>query len=130
MSGSVKVRPEGFEKAVLAALAEYGDVALEKTEKITKSIARQTSSELKSDSPGMYARGWSHKAQKGGPFKLSETVYNRTDYQLTHLLEKPHPTGGGGSYPNPANGKDHTGIIARVEEEYIRKYEEEVMSKL
>ena len=130
MSGNVMVRPEGFEKAVMKALAEYGDVVLEKTEQATKSNARQTVSALKSRSPansGRYARGWSHKAQKGGAFKLSETVYNRTDYQLTHLLEKAHPTGHGGHYPSK---KDHTGIISSVEEEYTNKYMEEVLSRL
>lgn len=121
------VRPGNFEKAVMKALAEYGDVVLEKTEQITRSIAREAASELKGKSPGRYARGWSHKAQKGGAFKLSETVYNRTDYQLTHLLEKAHPTGGGGHYPKNV---DYTGIIAGVEDEYTHKYEEEVLSRL
>lgn len=124
---SVVVRPEQFEQAVIKALAEYGDDVLEVSEKSIKSNARQAVSALKGSSPGRYARGWSHKAQKGGAFKLSETVYNRTDYQLTHLLEKPHPTGGGGHYPR---FKDHTGIIARVEEEYTNKFMEEVMAKL
>lgn len=129
MSSQV-VRPEQFEKAVLKAIAEYGDDVLETTEKVMKSNVRQTVSALKSNSPansGRYARGWSHKAKKGGAYSLSETVYNRTDYQLTHLLEKAHPTGGGGHYPRY---KDHTGIIARIEEEYTNKFMEEVISKL
>ena len=133
MSSSVMVRPEQFEKAVLKALTEYGDDVLDVTEQAMKSNVRQTVSALKSELPantGRYARGWSHKAKKCGPYKLNETVYNRTDYQLTHLLEKPHPTGRGGHYPNPANGKDHTGIIARIEDEYTNKFMEEVLSKL
>lgn len=130
MSKNVMVRPESFEKAVLKALAEYGDDVLEVTEQSMKSNVRQTVRALKSQSPantGRHARGWSHKAQKGGPYRLSETVYNRTDYQLTHLLEKAHPTGGGGHYPKY---KDSTGIIARIEDEYTNKFMEEVMSKL
>lgn len=129
-SNRLMVRPEQFERAVQKALAEYGDEVIETMEGVTKSSARQTVSALKRNSPsnsGRYARGWSHKAQKGGPYKLSETVYNRTDYQLTHLLEKPHATGGGGHYPKNV---DHTGIIARIEEEYTNKFMEEVMSKL
>lgn len=123
------VRPENFEKAVQKALAEYGDIVLEKTEQAVKDNARQTVSALKGSAPagGSYARGWSHKAQKGGPYKLSETVYNRTDYMLTHLLEKPHPTGGGGYYPKNV---DYTGTMARIEEEYTNKFMEEVLSKL
>lgn len=128
MSGNMVVRPEQFEKAVMKAIAEYGDKTTEMLEAVTKSNARQTASALKSQAPGgEYSAGWSHKAQKGGAFKLSETVYNRTAPQLTHLLEKPHSTGGGGHYPKKA---DYTGIIARVEEEYTNKYMEEVLSKL
>ena len=128
---NVVVRPEQFADAVIKALAEYGDDTLEMLEAETKSIARETTKAIKAASPvgkkGSYARGWSHKAQKGGPYQLTETVYNRTDYQLTHLLEKPHSTGGGGHYPR---FKDHTGIVARIEEEYTNKYMEEVMAKL
>lgn len=126
---NVVVTPEQFEKAVLKALAEYGDEATEKVESITKSVAREAVRDLKGSAPsgGRYARGWSHKPQKGGRFKLSDTVYNRTDYMLTHLLEKPHPTGGGGHYPKNV---DYTGTIARVEEEYTNKYMEEVVSQL
>jgi len=127
MSGSVVVRPEQFEKAVYKALAEYGEEVFTTTDKITKSTARQTSSALKSSSAGgKFARGWSHRAQKGIAFGTSQVVYNR-EYQLIHLQEKPHDTGGGGHYPKNV---DYTGIIASVEEEYTNKYMEEVLSKL
>ena len=127
MSGVV-IRPEQFEKAVMDALAEYGDDVMHLLEQTTKTNARQAASALKGSAPGgKYAAGWSHKAQKGGAFKLSDTVYNRTDYQLTHLLEKAHPTGGGGHYPKKV---DYTGTIARVEEEYTNKFYEEVIAKL
>ena len=125
----MNVRPEQFKRAVMKALAEYGDKTTEMLEEKTKSIARQTVRDIKGSSPsntGRYAAGWSHKAQKG-VYVLSETVYNRTDYQLTHLLEKPHSTGGGGHYPSK---KDHTGIIAGIEARYTEKYMSEVLSKL
>ena len=127
---NVKVSPQQFEKAVIKALAKYGDDVLDMLEAETKSIARQTTKAIKAASPvgkkGSYARGWSHKAQKGGPYQLTETVYNRTDYQLTHLLEKPHATRFG-HYPTHV---DYTGHIARIEDEYTNKYFEEVTAKL
>ncbi len=130
MSG-IKIRPEQFEQTVRKLLAEYGDDAIEIMANATKNASRKTVADLKSQSPvgkeGKYARGWSHKAQKSGITKYTEIVYNRTDYQLTHLLEKPHATGGGGHYPSK---KDHTGIIARIEEENVNRYIEEVSSKL
>lgn len=131
MSKNVVVRPEQFENAVRKLIAEYGDEAYDICMKATKTAARKATKDLKAASPvgmkGSYARGWSHKAQKDGVTKYSETVYNRTDYQLTHLLEKPHATGGGGHYPSK---KDHTGIIARIEDENVNRFMEEVMSKL
>ena len=128
---SVTIKPEEFSKAVKQLVEKYGDEAYDIAQDCAKTAARQTVKEIKADSPvgkqGRYKRGWSHKAQKNGHTKYSETVYNRTDYQLTHLLEKPHSTGGGGHYPKNV---DYTGIIARVEEEYTNKYMEEVLSKL
>ena len=126
---NVTVRPEQFEEAVMKALGEYGDEAMEKIEQTTKTVSREVVSELKSSAPsgGSYAKGWSHKEQKSGAYSLSEVVYNRTDYQLTHLLENPHATGGGGHYPKNVN---YTGTIARVEDEYTQKYMEEVMNRL
>lgn len=129
MSSNVTIRPDQLASVLNKALAKYGDEVLEDVEAVTKSVAREAVSELKSTAPsgGSYARGWSHKAQKGSTYKLSETVYNRTDPQLTHLLEKPHNTGGGGHYPKKV---DYTGNIAKVEEEYTKKYMEEVLEKL
>ena len=125
------IRPEQFEKAVTEALAKYGDEVLDMLEAETKSISRQAVKAIKASAPAgvSYARGWSHKVQKGGVYKLSDTVYNRTDYQLTHLLEKPHATGRkkGGHYPSKV---DYTGNIASVEEEYTNKYYQGVIAKL
>lgn len=125
------IRPEEFERAVIKAIAEYGDNVLEASESEVKSIGRQTAKALKGSAPagGSYAKGWSHKVQKGGVYKLTDTVYNRTDYQLTHLLEKPHATGRykGGSYPKKV---DYTGTMAKVEAEYTNKFYEGVLSKL
>lgn len=127
---NVKVTQENFANAVQKLLEKYGDEAYDISQAAAKKSARETTSELKQVSPvgnnGSYARGWSHKAQKNGVTQYSETVYNR-QYQLTHLLEKPHETGGGGHYPK---NKDHTGIIARVEEQNVNRFVEAVISKL
>lgn len=125
----MSISPDQFSKTVMKALADYGDKTLEILETETKDNARQTVKQIKASAPagGNYARGWSHKAQKGGVYKLSDTVYNRTDYQLTHLLEKPHATGGGGHYPKNV---DYTGTLARIEEEQTQKFIEGVMAKL
>ena len=127
---SVTIKPEEFSKAVKQLVEKYGDEAYDIAQDCAKTAARQTVKEIKADSPvgkqGRYKRGWSHKAQKNGHTKYSETVYNRT----THLLENPHDTGSGnrlGHYPSHV---DHTGIIARIEEEQTDKFMNEVMAKL
>lgn len=128
------IKPSEFEKAVYDAIAEYGDRVHDMMDAETKSISRQTASALKQTAPtgGSYAKGWSHKkGSKGGrgAMVVGQIVYNRTDYQLTHLLEKPHATGRkkGGHYPKKV---DYTGNIARIEEEYTNKYYQEVLAKL
>ena len=130
MSKNVRVRPEDFSNAVIKALAEYGDEVNEIIEASTKDAARATKSDLKASAPagGSYARGWSNKAHKAGRYNLVQVVYNRTDYQLIHLLEKPHPVGRyGKKYPTHV---DYTGTLARIEEEQTDKYYEEVIAKL
>lgn len=125
------VRPEEFQRAVIKALHDYGDKVLDITEAEVKSTGRQAVTALKGSAPagGAYAKGWTHKVRKGGAYSLSDTVYNRTNYQLTHLLEKPHATGRnkGGHYPRKV---DYTGTMARIEAEFSNKFYQEVLSKL
>ena len=54
---------------------------------------RQTSPKHK----GKYAKGWAVKEVATGGFEQSTwVVYNKTSYQLTHLLEKGHAKRNGG----------------------------------
>ena len=123
------IRPEQFEGELKKALAKYGDEVHTMVVKEASRVSRETVSELKGSAPagGRYARGWSHKAQGNRRTSYSDTVYNRTDYQLTHLLEKPHETRGGGHYPKNV---DYTGTLAKIEEEKTNKFMEEVIAKL
>jgi len=125
---NIRVRPEQFEAAVKKAMLEAGDHVYEVVESSATDAARKTASDLKGSAPsgGQYGRGWSHKKQGNGRTSFSDTVYNRL-YQLTHLLEKPHATGGGGHYPKKVN---YTGNIAKAEEANAEKYMMEVLSKL
>ena len=91
-------------------------------------VAKESVQKLKNTSPrktGSYAKGWAVKKQG----EMDAIVHNRTDYQLTHLLEKPHATGRykGGKYPKKV---DYTGTIAKIEAEYTNKFYEEVLAKI
>ena len=123
------ITPEQFSDAVMDALAQYGDHVTDVCQKESKAVSRRAVKELKASAPtgGAYAKGWSHKAEKGRVGTIcGEVVYNRL-YQLTHLLEKPHTTGGGGHYPKNV---DYTGTMARIEEKYTQEYMEGVTNKL
>ena len=54
-----------------------------------QTVARESAQKLRNTSPvksGSYAKGWGVKRQGG----MDVIVHNRTDYQLTHLLENGH----------------------------------------
>ena len=133
MKGAMTIRPEEFSSTMIALLKKYGDEANDITERATKNAARRSVKQLKGSAPagGSYARGWSHKKTTNGVTQYSETVYNRTDYQLIHLMEKPHKTGGGkapaGHYPAHV---DYTGTVAKVEDLQTELFIQEVISKL
>lgn len=117
MSKNVTIRPEEFQRTMRKVFEQYPDSAFEISQKEAKSAARKGASELKSTSPkltGEYAANWSHKALRQSVMGYSDIIYNRRRYMLSHLLEKPHKVNGG-EYPKT---KDHTGMIARVEEKY------------
>lgn len=124
------IKPEDLEKAVMKALAEYGDEASDKLEAMCKGAARETRSELKASAPtgGEYARGWSQRMVGSGAYKSTAVVFNRK-YQLVHLLEKPHATGRykRGSYPKHV---DYTGTVERIEKQKVDEFYQEVLNKL
>ena len=87
-------------------LNDYSEEIQESITKIAQEVANEGQSKLKLTSPknkkntthkGRYAKGWRVKTIKGKGF-VNCTIYNATDYQLTHLLEKEHMTRNGGKY--------------------------------
>ena len=90
-------------------------------------VAKDGQKKLKSTSPknkkntshkGRYAKGWRVKIEKGRGH-VNCTIYNVTDYQLTHLLENGHLT---------RNGKKTKPIkhIEPVHDECVENYEKGV----
>lgn len=56
-------------------------------------VARECVKRLRENSPkktGSYARGWGLKQMKTRAHVTDVIVYNKTDWQLTHLLENGH----------------------------------------
>ena len=81
-SGSISVQ-------MAELLDEVDKEVQESARKNIDGVAKESVQKLRNTSPvktGSYAKGWSTKKQGD----MDVVVYNRTDYQLTHLLENGH----------------------------------------
>lgn len=67
-------------------------------QEIANDVAKDAVKKVKASSPvnkkntshkGKYRKGWRMDVEKGFG-TVSATIHNETDYQLTHLLERPH----------------------------------------
>lgn len=94
-------------------------------------IAKDGVQDLKRTSPinkkntrnkGRYRKGWRVDIEKGFG-TVEATIHNKTDYQLTHLLEKPHLKRNGGVTVPQVH-------IAPVEEKCIKEFEEKITRKI
>ena len=103
-------------------LQQYGRLVNGQIELASEKTANEMVQDLKRTSPkrakrgGKYAKGW--KVKKLGSNYI---VFNRTRYQLTHLLEHGHAKRGGGRVPakvhiRPAEERAVNTFIRRIEE--------------
>ena len=102
-------------------LDEYSIEIQEGITKAAEDVANAGAKELKAKSPkrtGKYSKGWRVNKRSGKGF-VHTTIYNATNWQLTHLLEKPHLL---------RNGKKSKPIvhIEPVEEKCIKNFQKEV----
>jgi hypothetical protein len=100
-------------------LAEYAHGVGEEVEAISQKLAKDGVSKLKKlNNPkltGDYRKGW-----RASKVKDRWIVHNKTDYQLTHLLEKGHAKVGGGR----VEAIPHISI---VEQEMIAEFKQGVI---
>ena len=74
-----------------AILQSFGAERDEVFMEVEQGVAQEGAEKLRQTSPkrrggrGKYARGWTYKKTKSG-----FVIHNKTDYQLTHLLENGH----------------------------------------
>ncbi|WP_312047988.1 HK97 gp10 family phage protein [Anaerotignum sp.] len=118
------VRVDNMAAAIAEMLGEYQAEITKNIDASGKTVADQGAKKLKETSPklaGNYAKGWRATKEKGTSFgdEASYIIHNKTDYQLTHLLENGHATRNGGR-TKPIKH------IKPVEEMVIKEYEKGV----
>ena len=123
MSSSIKI--ENLQKEVTKYLTDYVEDIEEGVQETTDKLSKEAVKEIKQASPkrqgtrkNPYYKGWTSKKEKKGK-KYTRKIHNKTNYQLTHLLENGHATRNGGR----TKAQPH---IKPVEEKYNKLYEKEI----
>lgn len=145
---SKSIKPEELSKTILDYLKNYRENIQEDVEEVTDKVTKEARDELKKISPrkkvskaipkrkssskkkkvreNPYYKGWSVKISKRGATKYHKVIWNKTNYQLTHLLEFGHATRNGGRtkaipHIRPVEEKYKVKFVDLVEERIRRR---------
>jgi hypothetical protein len=123
---SKNIKAEELESTLKQYLNEYQEEIGEDVKETTDNITKEAVKEIKKTSPrrkgtrkNPYYKGWTKQTGKQNKGKYTVKIHNKTNYQLTHLLEFGHAT---------RNGKRTKAIphIRPLEEKYNKIYEEKL----
>lgn len=130
----MSIKPEELEKAISNYLNTYAEDIEDDVVECTDQITKQAKQELVNRSPRgkgkretPYYKGWTIKLQKKGKGKYTKVIWNKTNYQLTHLLEFGHAKRDGTGWVDPSPAGGH---IQPVEEEYKVKFVDLLSNKI
>lgn len=120
---------ERLEVQLKKILDEYEDEVQKTANDVMKTVSKEAVQKLKSTSPkksGRYARGWSLKSVGTHGSIVDIVVYNKTDWQLTHLLNNGHVIRNKYGTYGRKSGDNHIGNVEKwanqeVESEIERK---------
>lgn len=115
---SDKVNINNFADAIITEMAKYKDICNEDIKEAVNETTQEIKKELKSAS-GLtewtdYNKGWTSKALIKNSNVTKNVIYNKTHYQLTHLLEKGHAKVNGGrtrAFPHIAPAEENAGEL-------------------
>lgn len=124
MSSSIKA--ENLQKELMKYLEDYVEDIEDDVKETTDSVTKEAKEKLKQTSPKSgiarktkYYKGWAVKngaKTRKGSHKYTKVIWNKTNYQLTHLLEFGHHKRDGTGW---VDAQPH---IRKVEEEYGSKF--------
>ncbi|MFS0783553.1 HK97 gp10 family phage protein [Bacillus sp. 1P06AnD] len=109
--------PNNFANELARTLQAYSKDVEKKVKQAENKVGNEAVTEIKQNSPqdtGSYAAGWGKTKVDG-----KTVIRNKTDPQLTHLLEHGHAKDGGGR----VSGHPH---IRPAKEKAVRNFTEEV----
>lgn len=126
------IKVDDLQNTIIDYLVDYVENIEDDVVEITDNITKEAVNELKRNSPhgegtrkNPYYKGWTRQTGKAAlkNHRYTIKIHNRTNYQLTHLLEFGHATRNGGrTKPIPH--------IRLVEEKYNKLYEQKVTTVL
>lgn len=119
------IDPKELQNAVMDCLENYAEDIQEDVVEVTDTVTKEAKKELIQTSPKRkgnrdkkYYKGWSIKTggrTRNNKYRYTKAVWNKTNYQLTHILEFGHATSNGGH----TKAQPH---IRPVEEKYGTKF--------
>lgn len=120
------IKPEELQNVLKDYLENYVEDITEGVEDTTDTLTKQAVQDIKQISPRgkgtrdkPYHKGWTKQKGKENRGRYTVKIYNRTNYQLTHLLEFGHATRNGGR----TKAIPH---IRPIEEKYKKLYEQKI----
>lgn len=90
-----------FSDALAFELVDFGEDVRKRLHEDVQASGQETLDAVQDRSPvdcGRYRSGWRCKITGANTDEEKATIYNQTDYQLTHLLEKGHATRSGAGW--------------------------------
>lgn len=96
----MKCSIDDLANVIINELKDYSDEVTEGLKEDVKLVAKECMQEIKDSSPvrtGKYKKGWRMKTEFESNSDIRLRIHNKTNYQLTHLLEKGHAGRGGTS---------------------------------
>lgn len=121
-----KIKAEDLQKELQKYLTDYAEDIEDDVKEVTDDITKQAIQELKETSPkgkgtrkNPYWKGWTKQKGKVNQGRYTVKIHNKTNYQLTHLLEFGHATRNGGR----TKAIPH---IRPIEEKYSNLYQQKI----
>lgn len=112
-------------------LNQYAEDIHDQVVEVTEDLTEKAVDELKAVSPKgagrrskPYWQGWESKIKIKGKKKYHRVIWNKTNYQLTHLLEYGHRKRTGNGW---VSAQPH---IEQVEKKYNEEYMQEILKRI